>query len=40
MVRAGDYELAAENMLKSKWAGQVHGRALELALQMRTGEFK
>jgi lysozyme len=40
MVRAGDYVLAAENMLKSKWAGQVKGRAVELALQMRTGAFK
>jgi lysozyme len=39
-IKAGDYENAASNMLKSKWAGQVHGRAVELALQMRTGAFK
>jgi lysozyme len=39
MVRAGDYESAAQAMLKSKWAGQVHGRAVELALQMKTGKF-
>lgn len=39
MVRAGDYVLAAKNMLKSKWATQVKGRAYELAKQMETGEF-
>jgi lysozyme len=39
MVKAGDYDLASKAMLKSKWAGQVHGRAAELALQMRTGVF-
>ena len=35
-----DYEEAAKQMLSSKWASQVGGRALELAGQMRTGEFK
>lgn len=39
MVRAGDYVLAAKNMLKSKWVTQVKGRAYELAKQMETGEF-
>lgn len=39
MIEAGDFEGAAENMLKSKWATQVKGRATELSLQMKTGEF-
>lgn len=34
-----DYELAAKEMLDSRWARQVGGRALELAEQMRTGEY-
>ena len=33
-----DYEKAAEEMLKSKWARQVGNRAIELAEIMRTGE--
>jgi lysozyme len=33
-----DYELAAAEMLDSKWRLQVKGRALELARQMRTNE--
>jgi lysozyme len=40
MIGAGDYEGAASNMLKSKWATQVKGRATELATQMQTGKFK
>jgi lysozyme len=40
MVKTGDYAGAAKNMLKSKWAGQVKGRAVELSAQMRTGVFK
>jgi len=40
MAKAGHYDLAAENMLKSKWAGQVKGRAVELSAQMRTGKFQ
>jgi lysozyme len=39
-VRGGNYELAADNMLASKWARQVKGRAVELAAQMKTGRFK
>jgi lysozyme len=39
MVRAGDYVLAANAMLKSKWATQVHSRATELAKQMKNGKF-
>ena len=34
-----DYEKAAEEMLASKWAGQVTGRAHELAHMMRTGHY-
>jgi len=34
-----DFDMAAKGMLASRWASQVHGRANELALQMRTGEF-
>jgi lysozyme len=39
MIKAGDYKLAADAMLKSKWATQVHGRATELAKQMELGVF-
>jgi lysozyme len=38
-VRAGDYDRAAEEMMDSKWARQVKGRAVELAEMMRTGEY-
>lgn len=34
-LRRGDYGAAADEMLDSKWAGQVHGRAVVLADQMR-----
>lgn len=34
-----DYERAADEMLDSRWAMQVGGRAKELAEQMRTGEW-
>lgn len=37
-LRAGDYELASVEMLDSKWAGQVKGRAIELAEMMKKGE--
>ena len=36
-IKDGRFNLAADNMLNSKWAGQVHDRAIELAEQMRTG---
>jgi lysozyme len=39
MIETGDYEGAATNMLKSKWATQVKGRAYELAKQMQNGTF-
>ena len=38
-VRAGDYDKAGDNMLASKWARQVKGRAVELAAQMKTGRY-
>ena len=34
-----DYELAAKEMIDSRWARQVGGRATELAEQMRTGGY-
>lgn len=39
LVREGRFAEAAAAMLKSKWATQVGGRAVELAEQMRTGEY-
>ena len=36
-IKAGDFESGAGGLLSSKWAGQVHGRALRLATQLRTG---
>lgn len=38
-VSSGRYDVAAAEMLNSVWARQVKGRALELAQQMRTGEW-
>jgi len=37
-LRSGWYHTAAEEMLDSKWAGQVKSRAFRLAAMMRTGE--
>lgn len=39
-VSDGSYELAAIEMLDSKWANQVPKRAKELSEQMATGEYK
>jgi lysozyme len=36
-IRDGNYDLAATEMLNSKWARQVGNRAIELAEQMRRG---
>lgn len=38
-LKAGDYGKAAVEALNSKWASQVGARALELAEQIKTGEF-
>lgn len=38
-IQAGDYENAASNMLKSKWASQTPNRAKRMAEQMRTGQW-
>ena len=35
----GYFELAAKEMLDSRWAKQVGNRALELSEQMRTGSY-
>ncbi len=35
-----NFDGASEEMLNSKWARQVGNRSVELAEQMRTGEFK
>ena len=39
-VEAGDYDGAATNMLKSKWATQTPNRAKRMADQMRTGQWQ
>ncbi len=36
----GDYELFSKEMLDSKWAKQVGGRANQLSHQMKTGEWQ
>ena len=38
-IQEGNYEQAASNMLKSKWASQVKSRADILARQMKTGRL-
>lgn len=37
-IKCGNYSKAADEMLDSKWAGQVGQRARRLAKMMRTGE--
>lgn len=39
-IEHGQYRIAADEMLDSKWASQVHGRAERLARMMRTGEWE
>jgi lysozyme len=36
-IKAGNYEVAAGEMLQSAWAGQVGGRAVELSNIMKNG---
>lgn len=38
-LRSGSVELAAQEMLRSKWAKQVGARAVELADQLEAGEW-
>lgn len=40
LISVGSYKLAAEEMLKSKWADQVGYRAGELSEMMASGEMK
>ena len=39
-ARRGDFSDAATRMLASKWAKQVKGRAVELAAQMKSGQWQ
>jgi lysozyme len=39
-LSAGDYDLAAAEMLQSQWAQQVGNRAVELSEMVRTGEYQ
>lgn len=38
-IRSGQWALASQGMLASKWAVQVGNRAVELARMMRTGSY-
>lgn len=38
-IASGNYDLAARQMLESKWAKQVGDRALRLSIQMRTDNW-
>jgi lysozyme len=38
-VHDGDYPTAAKEMLDSRWATQVKGRAVKLSNAMHNGEF-
>ncbi|AEG94422.1 glycoside hydrolase family protein [Ramlibacter tataouinensis] len=40
LLQRGDYEAAANNMLRSKWARQTPARALRLSEQVRTGVWQ
>jgi len=40
LVEMGDYDGAADGMLKSLWAKQTPNRATEMAEQMRSGEWQ
>jgi lysozyme len=39
-IRAGDWENAAREMLKSRWANQAGKRATELAAMMERGKYE
>ncbi len=40
LLKAGNYGMAADEFLQSRWASQVGHRALEVSEQIRTGEWK
>jgi len=40
LVEMGDYDGAADGMLKSLWAKQTPNRAAEMAQQMRSGQWQ
>lgn len=39
-LKCGFFELAAKEMLNSKWAKQVGNRAIELSNQMKSGQYE
>jgi lysozyme len=39
LIEAGEYSQASIELLNSKWAKDVKGRALELSTQMKKGEY-
>ena len=39
-ISEGNYELASKEMLNSRWSKQVGQRSIELAEQMRTGQWQ
>lgn len=39
-LKGGFFELAAKEMLNSKWAKQVGNRAIELSNQMKSGQYE
>ncbi len=40
LLKAGNYDMAADEFLDSRWAKQVGQRALEVTEQIRTGEWQ
>lgn len=40
LIQGGNFDAAADEMLKSKWAQQVGARAHRLALQLKTGVWQ
>jgi hypothetical protein len=38
-IRNNKYQLASNELLHSRWARQVHGRATELANVLKDGQF-
>ncbi|MAI39661.1 glycoside hydrolase family protein, partial [Alteromonas sp.] len=40
LLKEGNYDMAADEFLKSRWAKQVGQRAVEVTEQIRTGEWQ